>query len=81
MEFSHPLARAAKIWSLKSVKGPDQNVLVIVTTMALDAESKSYKPKLVERLTTAARDYLATSEDATSFVLVNRLREWHTRQG
>jgi len=76
MEFSHPLARAAKIWPVEASHGPKQKTLVIVTTLALDPQDKRYKPKLVERLSVAAREFLAESKDANSFTLINRLREW-----
>jgi hypothetical protein len=79
MEFTHPLARAAKVWPMRSRDGHDQKVLVIVTTLTLDAESESHKPKLVERLSAAAQNFLATSKEATGFVLINRLRDWKPR--
>ncbi len=76
MAFSHPLARAAKIWTARGADDSEQRVLVIVTTIPLDAGHKSYKKSLVEKLSHAARDYLAGSKEANSFVLINRLRDW-----
>ena len=76
MAFSHPLARAAKVWTAKNHDGVEQRVLVIVTTIPLEPNDKGYKKSLVERLSRAARDYLADSNDAVSFLLMNRLRDW-----
>ena len=39
--------------------GGEQRVLVIVTTIPLGPNDKGYKKSLVERLSRAARDYLA----------------------
>ena len=62
MAFSHPLARAAKVWTAKTHDGGEQRVLVIVTTIPLEPGDKGYKKSLVERLSRAARDYLADFE-------------------
>ena len=62
MAFSHPLARGAKVWTAKTHDGGEQRVLVIVTTIPLDPGEKGYKKSLVERLSRAARDYLAEFE-------------------
>jgi hypothetical protein len=77
MAFSHPLARGAKVWTAKTHDGGEQRVLVIVTTIPLDPGEKGYKKSLVERLSRAARDYLADSNDAASFMLMSRLRDWN----
>ena len=76
MTFSHPLARAAKVWQAKTHDGGEERLLVIVTTIALDEKSKEYKKGLVERLSGAAQKYLADSAAANAFVLINRLRDW-----
>ena len=76
MAFSHPLARGAKVWTARAHDGSEQRVLVIVTTIALDPGEKGYKKSLVERLSRAARDYLADSNEAPSFLLMSRLRDW-----
>jgi hypothetical protein len=49
---------------------------VVVTTIPLDPGEKGYKKSLVERLSRAARDYLADSNEAASFMLMHRLRDW-----
>jgi hypothetical protein len=76
MAFVHPLARGAKVWTAKNQDNSDQRILVIVTTISLDATQKGYKKSLVDRLSRAARDHLAESKEAGSFMLINRLRDW-----
>jgi hypothetical protein len=77
MAFSHPLARGAKVWTAKAHDGSEQRVLVIVTTIPLEPNEKGYKKSLVERLSRAAREHLADSNEAGAFMLVSRLREWN----
>ena len=76
MAFSHPLARAAKVWTAKTHDGGEQRILVIVTTIPLEPHDRGYKKSLVERLSSAARDYLADSNEAALFLLVSRARDW-----
>jgi hypothetical protein len=76
MIFSHPLARRASVFTAKNNDGSAYRVLAIVTTLELDSKSRNYKKPLVERLSRAARDYLADSDEAASFVLMNRPRDW-----
>jgi hypothetical protein len=76
MAFSHPLARGAKVWTAKAQDGAEQRVLVIVTTIPLEPDDKGYKKSLVERLSRAAHDYLVDSHEASSFLLISRLRDW-----
>jgi hypothetical protein len=76
MAFSHPLARAAKVWTSRASDGAEQRVLVVITTIPLEPDEKGYKKSLVERLGRAAHDYLADSQEASSFVLASRIRDW-----
>jgi hypothetical protein len=76
MIFSHPLARRASVFTAKNSDGSEYGVLVIVTTLELDPKSQNYKKPFVEKLSRAARDYLAGSEEAAAFVLMNRPRDW-----
>ena len=78
-EFSHPLARTARVWIAQKQDGSEQRVLVIVTTMELDPENQRYKKRLVEKLSRAAKEYLARSSVASAFVIVNPMRQWHRR--
>ena len=76
MPFRHPLARAAKVWTARDLSdGHEHRVLVIVTTIQLNKAHDSYKKTLVERLSSAAKAHLLATSEATSFVLVNRLRD------
>ena len=77
MAFVHPLARGAKVWTAKAQDGGEQRVLVIVTTIPLEPNDKGYKKSLVERLSRAAGDYLADSNEAASFLLMSRMRDWN----
>jgi hypothetical protein len=54
-------------------------VLAIATTLELDPKSHTYKKPLVEKLSKAATDYLASSNEAAAFVLMNRPRDWLDR--
>jgi hypothetical protein len=74
--FSHPLARAARVWRGESHDGSEQRVLVVVTTLELDPNSKHYKAKLVDKLTRAANEHIAQSSEAGSFIIMNPLRQW-----
>jgi hypothetical protein len=76
MPFAHPLARAAKVWTSKSADDSERRVLVIVTTVPLNAGHKDYKKSLFERLSRAAHHYLTETNEAESYVLINRLRDW-----
>ncbi len=51
-------------------------MLVIVTTISLDPSQKGYKKSLVEKLSRAAHDHLASSKEAGAFVLISRFRDW-----
>ena len=76
MIFSHPLARSASVFTAKNNDGSEYRVLAIVTTLELDPKSQNYKRPFVEKLSRAARDYLADSEEVAAFVLMNRPRDW-----
>ncbi len=65
------------MWTAKGHDEKEQRVLVVVTTVPLDPGQKGYKKPLVEKLSRAAREYLAESKEAESFMLINRLRDWN----
>ena len=75
-EFSHSLARAARVWTTQNLDGSEQRVLAIVTTMELDPACRHYKKKLVEKLSRAAMEHLAQSSVASAFVIMNPMRQW-----
>ena len=76
MIFSHPLARSAKLFTVKNNDGSEYRALAVVTTLELDPKSQNYKKLFVERLSRAATDFLNDSREATAFVLINRPRDW-----
>jgi hypothetical protein len=76
MKFSHPLARMAKLWSARSLDGTERPILVIVTTIELNAQHKKFKANLVAALGKAAQEYLRQSQVATEYVLTNRTKDW-----
>ena len=67
MISSHPLARSASVFTAKNNDGSEYRVLAIVTTLELDPKSQDYKKPFVEKLSRAARDYLADSDEAAAF--------------
>jgi hypothetical protein len=77
MAFVHPLARGAKVWIARGHDDSESRILVIVTTLPLEPGHKGYKKSMVEKLSRAAREHLAESNDADAYLLVNRLRDWH----
>ena len=79
MIFSHPLARRTSVFTAKNNDGSEYRVLAIVTTVELDLKSQNYKNLFVEKLSRTDRDYLADSDEAAAFVLMNRPRDWGAR--
>ncbi len=69
------------MWTARAHDGTEQRVLVVITTIPLEPAEKGYKKSLVERLSRAARDYLANSKEASSFVLASRTRDWSGAKG
>ena len=59
------------------------SLLAIVTTLELDRKSQNYKKRFVEKLSRAAKDFLADSDKAAAFVLINRPKDWrvHSSSG
>jgi hypothetical protein len=75
-EFSHPLARIARVWTTQNLDGSERRVLVIVTTMELDPSGRHYKKELVNKLSQAASEHLAQSSAASAFLIMNPMRQW-----
>jgi hypothetical protein len=80
MTFSHPLARGSKVFLARSLDDKEYAVLAIVTTLELDPGSHGYKKRYVEKLSRAAKKYLAESGSATTFVLINRPKDWRAHR-
>ena len=81
MTFSHPLARNAKVFTAQTHDGQERQILAVVTTVELDPKNGRYKKGLVDKLSAAALDYLAKSDDVKEFVLMNRPRDWPRPEG
>ena len=65
------------MWPGTAMDGSKRDVLVIITTLELNGESKSFKKDKVERLTAAAHEWISThSIPLDSFVLINRPKDW-----
>jgi hypothetical protein len=79
MTFSDPLARSARVFTARNNDGGEYRVLSIVITLELDPKSHDYKKPLVEKLSRAAKDYLAGSSEATAFILMNKPGDWGDR--
>jgi hypothetical protein len=45
--------------------------------MELDSANQRHEKRLVEKLSRATREYLASSSVASAFVIVNPMRQWH----
>lgn len=78
MSFTHPLAKKAKVWLSRTADGGEQRILVIITSLPLDPKDERYKQKLVDRLSEAARQYLAESGEVGGYMLMNRAKDWKT---
>ena len=75
--FTHPLARAAKVWVTGNPRDGGQTILVIVTTLKLDPTAKGFKPDKVDTLSSAAAEWLSFHQnEASAFLLVNRAKDW-----
>jgi inorganic pyrophosphatase len=74
--FKHPLARRATMAKLRLRDGGEQQILVVVTTLALDAAAKDYNAKNVERLRDAAQTFVKETEPLAGYSLVNRAKDW-----
>jgi hypothetical protein len=71
-----PSCPSAKVFVAHGRDGTDQQILVIATTAELDPQSERYKKCLVEKLSAAARDYVARSDRVTAFLLMNPMKDW-----
>ena len=74
--FKHPLARKATTTKVRRRQGEEETLLVILTTMDLDAKAKGFSQKNFDRLNGAAQSFLAEAEDVTGYTIINRPKEW-----
>jgi hypothetical protein len=52
-------------------------LLVIVTTLELDASAKGFNRENVERLHAAARAYLSDTAQVADYAIINRPKDWN----
>jgi hypothetical protein len=76
MTFAHPLARSAKVFTAQTLDGQERQILAVITTIELDPKNERYKKGLIDKLSAAARDYLAKSDHVKEFVLMTRPKDW-----
>ncbi len=80
MSFSHPLARAAKVWPAEVTGGQTLQILVVVTTLDLNQDSENYNPEMVGRLSSAAQAYVDGSDEVHGFIIATRAIGWEGSQ-
>ena len=77
MDFKHELARDAKIWPTAGVKGKVRRVLVVITALELDKESKDFKTKKFSLLSTAAKEWVSEHQtEADDYMIISRPKVW-----
>lgn len=74
--FKHPLARRATTTSLRLRDGGEHTLLVVVTTLELDAAARRFSKKNFDRLHAAAQAFVAAAPELFGYVIVNRPKEW-----
>ncbi len=75
-EFTHPLAREAKVWPSAGLRGAPHEILVVVTTLDLEKTSKHFKADKVDKLIAAARAWIDETKVARDVLLINRPKDW-----
>lgn len=76
MDFTHPAARGAKVWTAKLKTGETKKILLIVTNAELNEDKKKYKPDIVSQLVSSAEEFMEEHGDIDGYVLANRMRDW-----
>ena len=78
MNFKHPLARDAKVWTTAGLKGEARKILVVITTLELDPGHRKFKAEKSKTLSDAAREWIAqNAADVSDVLLVNRPKDWN----
>ncbi len=72
MSFSHPLARAAKVWPAEVNTGETFKILVVVTTLDLDEASENYNQQMIDVLSAAAQEYVDGTDEVDGFLIATR---------
>lgn len=76
MDFNHPAARGAKVWTTKLKSGEMKRILVVVTNAELNTEKKRYNSEVIDKLVVAIEEFINGSPEIDGFLLANRLRDW-----
>lgn len=76
VNFNHPAARGAKIWTTKLKSGETKQILVVVTNAELNRDKKRYNGDVIEKLIVAIEEFISDSGDIDGYLLANRLRDW-----
>lgn len=74
--FKHPLARSATTAKMRQRDGGEHELLIIVTTLELDADAKGFNPSHIDRLQKAAQAFLGEDEKIAGYAIVNRPKDW-----
>jgi imidazole glycerol phosphate synthase subunit HisF len=74
--FKHPLARKATTAKARLRGGGEETLLIVLTTMDLDASAKGFNRKNFDRLNDAAQAFVAESEGLAGYAILNRPKEW-----
>jgi hypothetical protein len=74
--FKHPLARKATTAKVHLRDGGEQMLLVVLTTMELDAGAKGFSQKNFNRLREAVEAYLAEAKGLAGYTVINRPKDW-----
>ena len=61
MKFSHPLARSGRVWAATTLDDKAHDILVIVTTLELDARHKKFKARSRDCVTRGSSTYATMS--------------------
>lgn len=76
MDFNHPAARGAKVWTAKLKSGETREILVVVTNAELNKEKKRYNSEVIEKLVVAIEEFVNGNGNIDGYLLANRLRDW-----
>jgi hypothetical protein len=74
--FKHPLARDATTAKAHRRHGGEETLLVVLTTLELNAKAEGFSAKNIARLSKAAEEFVAGAGDLSGYVIINRPRDW-----
>jgi hypothetical protein len=74
--FKHPLARKATTAKARLRGGGEETLLIVLTTLELDASAKGFNRKNFDRLHEAAKTFVGEEQGLAGYALLNRPKEW-----